>query len=79
MTPSPVFQSNIAPISGWFSLSQSNNSVVPISVDAGPLYHHWLKRSGTITYRIHDPLPPGLPRGEVEERVHAAINAQNPV
>lgn len=53
--------------------------VVPISVDAGPLYHHWLKRSGTITYRIHDPLPPGLPRGEVEDRVHAAINAQNPV
>lgn len=51
--------------------------VVPIAVDAGPLYHHWLKRPGTITYRIFDAIPPGLPRDEVEAQVHAAINAFN--
>jgi 1-acyl-sn-glycerol-3-phosphate acyltransferase len=49
--------------------------VVPIAVDAGQLYHHWLKRSGTITYRIFEAIPPGLPRAEVEGRVHTAINA----
>ena len=53
--------------------------VVPIAVDAGPLYHHWLKRPGTITYRIFEPIAPGLPRGEVENRVHTAINALNSV
>ncbi len=52
-------------------------TVVPISVDSGPFYHRLWKRGGTITYRIHDPIPPGLPRAEVEARVHAAINAQN--
>jgi 1-acyl-sn-glycerol-3-phosphate acyltransferase len=51
--------------------------VVPIAVSAGPLYHRWWKRSGTITYRIHDPIPPGLPRDEIEARVVAAINALN--
>jgi len=51
--------------------------VVPIAVDAGPLYHRWLKHSGTITYRIFEAIPPGLPRGEVEARVHTKINALN--
>ena len=53
--------------------------VVPIAVDAGRLYHRWLKLPGTITYRIFDPIPPGLPRAEVESRVHTAINALNSV
>lgn len=51
--------------------------VVPIAVDAGRLYHRWLKRSGTITYRIFEAIPPGVPRAEIEERVHTAINALN--
>lgn len=51
--------------------------VVPIAVDSGPLYHRWWKRAGTITYRIGAALPPGLPRAEIEGKVHAAINALN--
>lgn len=51
--------------------------VVPVAVDSGPLYHRFIKRRGTITYRFGEPIPPGLPRAEVEARVHAAINALN--
>lgn len=52
--------------------------VVAIAVDSGPLYHRWIKKSGTVTYRIFEPIPPGLPREEIEERVSAAINVFNP-
>ncbi|MGE3691160.1 MAG: lysophospholipid acyltransferase family protein [Novosphingobium sp.] len=52
--------------------------VVPLAVDSGPLYHRLWKRRGTITIRIGAPIPPGLPRAEIEQRVHAAINALNP-
>lgn len=52
--------------------------VVPIAVDSGPFYHRFWKRPGTITYLIGEPVPPGLPRAEAEQRVHAAINALNP-
>ena len=51
--------------------------VVPVAVNSGPLYHRLWKRSGTITYRFGDPIPPGLPRDEIEARVHAAINSLN--
>ncbi len=51
--------------------------VVPVAVDSGPLYHRLWKRSGTITYKFGEPIPPGLPREEVEQRVHTAINALN--
>lgn len=51
--------------------------VVVIAVDTGPLYHRWIKRAGTITYRISDPIPPGLPRAEIELRVRTALNALN--
>ena len=51
--------------------------VVPVAVDSGPLYHRWWKRSGTIRYRFGEPIPPGLPRAEIEARVHAAINVLN--
>ena len=53
--------------------------VVAIAVDSGRLYHRLWKRPGVITYRVVDVIPPGLPRDEVEARVHAAINALNPV
>lgn len=52
--------------------------VVPIAVNSGVLYHRLWKRSGVITYRIAPPIPPGLPRGEAEAQVRAAINLLNP-
>ena len=52
--------------------------VVPVAVDSGPLYHRWWKRPGTITLHFGEPIEPGLPRDEVEARVHAAINVLNP-
>lgn len=51
--------------------------VVPVAVNSGPLYHRLCKRPGTITLHFGEPIPPGLPREEVEERVHAAINVLN--
>jgi 1-acyl-sn-glycerol-3-phosphate acyltransferase len=51
--------------------------VVPVAIDSGPLYHRWWKRPGTITVRFCEPIPPGLPREEIEARVHAAINELN--
>jgi 1-acyl-sn-glycerol-3-phosphate acyltransferase len=51
--------------------------VVPVAVNSGPLYHHWWKRPGTITLHFGEPIEPGLPREEVEARVHAAINRLN--
>jgi 1-acyl-sn-glycerol-3-phosphate acyltransferase len=50
--------------------------VVPVAVDSGRLWDKGLlKRPGTIHFRIGETIPPGLKREEVEERVHAAINA----
>ena len=51
--------------------------VVPVAVDSGRLYHRRWKRAGTVTYRFGEPIAAGLPRAEVERRVHAAINALN--
>lgn len=51
--------------------------VVPIAVDSGRAYHHVVKRPGQITYKVGATIPAGLPRDEVEARVHAAINALN--
>lgn len=52
-------------------------AVVPVAVDSGPLYHRRWKRRGTITMRFGEPIPSGLPRAEIEERVHRAINQLN--
>lgn len=53
--------------------------VVPIAVDSGRLSprNSLLKRSGIVTYKVGEIIPPGLPRAEAEARVHAAINALN--
>ncbi|MBO9580488.1 MAG: 1-acyl-sn-glycerol-3-phosphate acyltransferase [Sphingobium sp.] len=53
--------------------------VVPIAVNSGRVSprNSFIKRAGIITYRVGDPIPPGLPRAEAEARVHAAINALN--
>jgi 1-acyl-sn-glycerol-3-phosphate acyltransferase len=36
-----------------------------------------VKRPGRITYKVGATIPAGLPRDEVEARVHAAINVLN--
>lgn len=53
--------------------------IVPVALDSGRLSPKgsFLKRSGVITYLVGDPIPPGLPREEVEQRVFNAINALN--
>lgn len=56
-----------------------NVPVVPVAVDSGKLMprNHWLRRSGVITYKVGEEIPAGLPRAEVEARVHIAMNALN--
>jgi 1-acyl-sn-glycerol-3-phosphate acyltransferase len=50
--------------------------VVPVAVDSGRLWGRGLiHRSGTVTVRVRETIPPGLPRKDVEALVHAAINA----
>lgn len=53
--------------------------VVPVAVDSGRLWpkRKFLKRSGVVTMLIGDPIPPGLSRDEIEQRIHAAINLLN--
>jgi 1-acyl-sn-glycerol-3-phosphate acyltransferase len=50
--------------------------VVPVAVDSGRLWGKGLvHRSGTVTFKVGDTIPPGLKRDEAEARVHAAMNA----
>ncbi|MDB5668192.1 MAG: 1-acyl-sn-glycerol-3-phosphate acyltransferase [Alphaproteobacteria bacterium] len=50
--------------------------VVPVALDSGRVFPRgWIKGSGPVTMRFGAPIPPGLPRKEVEKRVHDAINA----
>ena len=51
--------------------------VVPIAVNSGPFYHAIVKKPGVITYRVGETIPAGLPRAEMERRVHRAINVLN--
>lgn len=54
--------------------------VVPVAVDVGRLWPRGrlAKRPGIVTMRFMPPIPPGLPRGEIEAAVHAAINDLEP-
>ena len=53
--------------------------VVPIANDVGRLWHKdFVKRRGTIHFKVGETIPPGLKRAEVEARVRAAINALEP-
>lgn len=50
--------------------------VVPLALTSGSVWPRgFVKRPGTIRFRFGDPIPPGLPRAEIEARVHSAINA----
>jgi 1-acyl-sn-glycerol-3-phosphate acyltransferase len=51
--------------------------VVPLALDSGRVWprRSFVKRPGIVTMRFGDPIPPGLPRREIEAKVHAAINA----
>lgn len=50
--------------------------VVPVAVDSGRLWGKGLvHRAGAVTFRVGQTIPAGLPRKEIEARVHAAINA----
>lgn len=53
--------------------------VVPVAIDSGVVWpKHGPKRSGVVTFRFGDPIPPGLPRAAIEAQVHAAINLLEP-
>ncbi|QIG78475.1 lysophospholipid acyltransferase family protein [Stakelama tenebrarum] len=68
---SPRLQSGFAGLYRMLNLP-----VVPVAVESG---HVWPKkgpmRPGTVTLRFGEPIAPGLPRPEIEARVHAEINA----
>jgi 1-acyl-sn-glycerol-3-phosphate acyltransferase len=50
--------------------------VVPVAVDSGRVWGRGLvHRGGTVTFKVGETLPAGLPRNEIEAQVHAAINA----
>lgn len=52
--------------------------VVPVAIDSGRLWPKGLvKHPGTVTMRFGQPIPAGLPRDDIEARVHAAINVLN--
>ena len=53
--------------------------VVPIALDSARVWPRgFVKRSGTIHFKVGEIIPAGLKRAEVEARVHAAINALTP-
>jgi 1-acyl-sn-glycerol-3-phosphate acyltransferase len=50
--------------------------VVPVAVDSGRLWGRgFVKQPGVVTFKVGETIPAGLPRKEIEARVHAAINA----
>jgi 1-acyl-sn-glycerol-3-phosphate acyltransferase len=56
-----------------------NVPVVPVAVNSGKLMprDYWLRSPGLIIYKVGEEIPAGLPRADVERRVHAAMNALN--
>lgn len=56
-----------------------NLPVIPVAVDSGRVWpkRKFMKQSGTVRMVIGKTIPPGLPRAEIEARIHTAINAIN--
>lgn len=49
--------------------------VIPVAVRSGHAFtRHGAKHPGEIHFHFGEPIPPGLPRAEIEAKVHAAIN-----
>lgn len=49
--------------------------VIPIAINSGAVWpKNGPKRPGVVTFLFGAPIPPRLPREEIEARVHAAIN-----
>ncbi|QLC25615.1 1-acyl-sn-glycerol-3-phosphate acyltransferase [Parasphingopyxis algicola] len=50
--------------------------VVPIAIRSGHVWprNKWVKYPGVVTFRFFEPIPTGLPRAEIEARVHRLIN-----
>jgi 1-acyl-sn-glycerol-3-phosphate acyltransferase len=53
--------------------------VIPVALQSGRLWpRKGIRRyPGVVTLKVGEPIPPGLPREEMEARVHAAINIYN--
>jgi 1-acyl-sn-glycerol-3-phosphate acyltransferase len=53
--------------------------VYPVALNTGRLWPKgkFLRYSGIVTMRVGGPIPPGLPREEIESRIHAGINTLN--
>ncbi|RVT90892.1 lysophospholipid acyltransferase family protein [Sphingomonas crocodyli] len=68
----PPLQSGFAGLYKAFGLP-----VIPIALDSGVVAprRRFVKRPGIVTMRLGEVIPPGLPRDEIEARVHAGINA----
>jgi 1-acyl-sn-glycerol-3-phosphate acyltransferase len=50
--------------------------VVPVALDSGRVWPRgFVKKAGTIHFKVGEVIPPGLKRDDIEARVHAAINA----
>ena len=50
--------------------------VVPIALDSARVWPRgFVKRPGTIRFKVGETIPPGLKRADIEAQVHAAINA----
>ena len=66
--------------SGFAGLYKAVNlPVVPIALNSGLVMpKKGAKRPGVVTIRFGKPIPPGLPRKDVEHRVWQEINALEP-
>lgn len=52
--------------------------VIPVALDSGKVWPRgFVKQPGIVTMKVGAEIPAGLPREELEARVHAAINALN--
>ena len=53
--------------------------VYPVALNTGRLWPKgkFLRHPGVVTVQVGEPIPPGLPREDIEARIHTAINVLN--